>query len=265
MMFWFKKKKIVFDCFTHDRAAHDVYPIRKAMPYYPDTIKQMPPTVQVTDPNTNIDVPASTLKMCSGINGLYKQGAIIPFWTDYICQPHKAIVERNSRLGVADGYHQDRIHEHPRIQFNGMFDNYVNVKFNGVWQIKEKSGIKVLIIPATYNLNNFNYNFIIPPSLSYYDLQTQTNLQMFVRADCPDFTILAGTPIMHLIPITENEVEWRTHLISLEDWCKIEGDIPMSFPELGTGSRNNRYKKLMKEKEEMDKMEKSKCPFGFGK
>jgi hypothetical protein len=88
---------------------------------------------------------------------------------------------------------------------------------------------------------------------------------MFVRKDSPDFTILAGTPMVHLIPITESEVEWKTHFVSFDEWCKVEGTIPQSFPEIGTGSRNNRYKKLMKEKEAMDKMEKSKCPFGFGR
>jgi hypothetical protein len=261
MMFWFKKKKVVFDCFTHDRAAHDIYPIRKSMPYYPEVIKQMPPTVTMTDPRTNNDVPASTMKLCSGINGLYKQGAIIPFWDDYICQPNKAIVEKKSRLGVSS----QEVHEHSRVQFPGMFDDFVNVKFHGIWHIKEKTGIKVLIIPATYNLNNFNNNFIIPPALSYYDLQTQTNLQMFVRKDSPDFTILAGTPMMHLIPITENDIEWKTHLVTFDEWCGVQGNIPLSFPEIGSGSRNTRYKKLMKEKETMDAMEKPKCPFGFGK
>jgi hypothetical protein len=264
MMFWFKKKKIVMDCFTYDEAAYNLYPIRKAMPYYPDTIKQMPLTVKTTDKVTNVEFPMPTMKLCTGISGLYKEGAIIPFWTDYLCQPKRCIVEKKSRLGLADGDANHAIVEHSRIQFPGMFEDFVNVKFHGIWHVREKTGVNVLLIPATYNLNNLNYNFIIPPSLSYYDLQTQTNIQMFVRADSPDFTIMAGTPMIHMIPITENEVEWKRHLVSREEWMAVQGKIPLSLPQLAL-NRNARYKKLMKEKEAMDAMEKPKCPFGFGR
>lgn len=263
-MFWFKKKKIVFDCFTYDKAAHDVYPIRKAMPYYPEIIKKMPMASKVNDHSTNVQFDMPTMKACTGINGLYKQGAIIPFWTDYVCQPKRHAVENRSKLGLADFDAQQRLSEHPRIQYPGMFEDYINVKFGGVWHIREKTGIKVLQIPATYNLNNLNYSILIPPSLSYFDLQVQCNLQMFVRADSPDFTIYAGTPMLHLIPITENEVEWRRHIVSHADWVKIEGEVPVSFPQLGN-DRYNRYKKLIRQKEQMDAMEAPKCPFGFGR
>lgn len=264
MMFWFKKKKVVIDCFTYDDAAFNLYPIRKAMPYYPDTLKQMPMAASTVDTSTNIQFTMPTMKACTGITGLYKHGAILPFWTDYVCQPKRAIFEKKSKLGLADGHAQRGLVEHQRIQFPGMFEDYVNVKFSGVWQIKEPTGLDVLLIPTTYNLNNYNYNFLIPPAMSYYDLQTQLNLQMFVRADSPDFTLYAGTPMVHLIPITEREVEWKKHLVTHEEWIKIQGKIPLSFPQLG-GSKHIRYNKLVRQQQEMDAMEAPKCPFGFGR
>ncbi len=267
MLFFFKKKKLVVDCFTHDRAAYELYPLRKATPYYPETIKKMPGFVKTQDKETNVDINIATIKQCTGITGLYKHGAIIPFWTDYVCQPHKCIVEKRSRLGVAEGMAQQTLTEHPRIQYPGLFDDFVNVKFQGVWNLSEPNGTKFIVMPAVYNLNNLNNNFIIPPALSYYDIQSQTNLQMFIRKDSPDFTILAGTPILHLIPLidSDRQVEYKTHLVDIEEWTRV-GQAPHNFPQLGAGVRNARFRKLLKEKEEMDKMEKkSKCPFGFSK
>lgn len=264
-MFWFKKKKLIVDCFTYDEAAFKVYPVRKALPFYPDVIKKMPATVSLQDNQTGIDVPLATIKQCSGISGLYKYGAIIPLWTDYICQPHKALVEKKSAFGLTAGNKQPV--EHPRAQYPGLFDNFVNVKITGVWNFVEPSGTKFIVMPAVYNLNNFNNNFIVPPALSYFDIQSQCNLQLFVRKDSPDFTILAGTPILQLIPLvdTDREVEYRKHLVGVEEFTK-KGEIPWNMPEVGVGVRNMRYKKMMEENKQMDKIEKkSKCPFGFGK
>lgn len=264
-MFWFKKKKLVVDCFTWDEAAFKVYPVRKAIAHFPEAIKKMPPFETMNDNNTNIEVPLATLKQCTGITGLYRYGAIIPFWRDYICQPHKALVEKNSAFGLLSGNKQPD--EHPRIQYRGMFENFTNVKITGVWNFVEPKGTKFIVMPAVYNLNNFNYNFISPPALTYFDLQAQCNLQLFVRNDSPDFTILAGTPMLHIIPLVDSdrEVEYKTHLVDVDEFTK-KGDVPWNFPEIGAGVRNLRYKKLMEEKEKMDKIEKqSKCPFGFGK
>jgi len=263
-MFWFKKKKLVVDCFTWDEAAFKVYPVRKSLPFYPDIIKKMPSSVTMKDNQTNVDVPLATIKQCSGISGLYKYGAIIPFWTDYICQPKRSL-ENKSAFGVSAGNKQPA--EHPRIQYPGLFDDFVNVKIDGVWNFVEPKGTKFIVMPTVYNLNNFNYNFIVPPALSYFDIQAQCNLQLFVRKDSPDFTILAGTPILQVIPLVDNdrEVEYKNHLVDVSEFAR-KGAIPWNMPEIGVGTRNNRYRKLMEENKKMDEIEKkSKCPFGFGK
>jgi hypothetical protein len=264
MIFWFKKKKLVVDCFTWDEAAFKVYPVRKALPFYPDVIKKMPASVNMQDNQTNIDVPLATIKQCSGITGLYKHGAIIPFWTYYICQPKK-YSEKNSAFGLSAGGKQPV--EHPRVQYPGLFEDFVNVKITGIWNFVEPTGIKFIVMPTVYNLNNFNYNFIIPPAVSYFDLQSQCNLQLFVRKDSPDFTILAGIPILQIIPLVDSdrEVEYKNHLVDVNEFTR-KGDIPWSMPEVGTGVRNMRYRKLMDDNKKMDEIEKkSKCPFGFTK
>jgi hypothetical protein len=264
-MFWFKKKSIVVDCFTWSESAFKLYPVRKALPFYPDIIKKLPTSVTMQDNQTKIDFPTPTIKQCSGITGLYRYGAVIPFWTDYICQPNKAV--ENNALGLTSLYGGGLSH-HPRQQYPGLFEDFVNIKITGIWNFVEPTGVKFIVMPTVYNLNNFNYNFIIPPALSYFDIQAECNLQLFVRKDSPDFTILAGTPILQIIPLvdTDRKVEYVNHLVDMKEFLK-KGQIPNDMPSIGTGGvRNMRYKKIMDENKKMDQIEKkSKCPFGFGK
>lgn len=261
MLFFFKKKKIVVDCFTWNEPAYQFWKIRKAITYYPELFKKMPSEFWMPLTESNVRLPSPTIKRCTGINELYKHGAIIPFWTDYVCQPKDAM-RQQSRLGEVDSAVRGIIAEHPPKQFEGLFNNYVHIKFGGVWNLVEKTGIKFVWIPATYNLNNHIDNFIVPPGVSFYDWQCQTNLNIFVRKDSEDFVIKAGTPMVHIIPITEKEVEYKCHLVTEQEW-RTKNTIPLNFPQI-LGTRNNRYWKEKEEAERLDKLEK-KCPFGFGK
>lgn len=263
MIFNFKKSKITVDCFTYDETVYQLHKIRSAKLYYPELIKNMPNDLVINDPNTGVEIPLPTIKRCTGINELYKHGAIIPFWLDYVCTPANALAGK-SRLGVTDDKKMPTIAEHPPKQFEGLFNDYVHIKFGGVWNIVEKTGVKFLWNPATYNLNNHIHNFIVPPAVTFYDWQCQTNLNMFVRKDSPNFTLTAGTPIVHIIPLTEKEVEYKCHQVTYEEWC-AKNTIPLGFPTI-LGTRNIAYWKLRRQSLEMDALEKKgKCPFGFGR
>lgn len=39
-MFWFKRKKIIVDCFTYRKSVFELYKIRKSIHFYPDVIKK---------------------------------------------------------------------------------------------------------------------------------------------------------------------------------------------------------------------------------
>jgi hypothetical protein len=264
MLFKFKKSKITVDCFTHVQAVYELYKIRKAILYYPDEIKSIPPWIDgPPDPKTNVKTPTPSIKQCTGIQELYKHGAIIPFWVDYYAQPKEAVAHR-SRLGTTDDWYMDRITEHPREQFPGFFENYVHIKFGGVWNLVDKTGTKFLWMPATWNLNNAIDNFIIPQAVTYYDTQPQTNLNMFIRKDAEPFHILSGTPIAQIIPLTDKEVDYKCHFVSIDEWER-KNTIPAGFSFTG-GLRNNKYFKAVAKAKELDALEKkAKCPFGFGR
>ena len=264
MMFFFKKKKLIVDCFTYRQSVFELYKIRKSVHFYPEAIKKMAPDTYVTDDATSVKIKIPTVKKCTGVNALYRHGAIIPMWMDYVCSP-KTAMENTTKLGVTDSWNNNLMSQHPRAQYEGLFENWIQVKFGGVWNIQEKTGVQFLWHQAWWNMSNDIENIIIPPAITFYDWQCQTNLNAFVKKDVEPFTILAGTPMIQLIPITENDVEYKCHLIDEKEWF-TKNTIPMDMPQISDGIRNLRWKKAKALADKMDADEKkSKCPFGFGR
>ena len=240
MIFNFKRSTITVDCFTYSPVAYELYKIRKAVLFYPETIKKMSPSLIVKDGHTNISIETPTIKKCTGINGLYTKGAIMPLWAE-------------------------RIIQHEKIQYNPLFDGYHHIKFVSVWNMVEKSGLKFIWMPAFYNMEEYQLNdkIIIPPGLTYYDEQPQSNVNVFIKKDAENFILRAGTPLIHIVPLTEKQVDWKCHLVNIKVW-RDKNTIPTDMSQYYDGTRNNRW---AKEKALADKMDleekKGKCPFGF--
>jgi hypothetical protein len=257
MLFKFKQSKIVVDCFTADKAAFEVYKIRKAIYYYPETIKNMEGSFIGTDRKTNINFNINTLKKCPGVNSLYKHGIIIPLWADLLCQPTDHL------SGAAAGAlfcNQTTVVPHDPKQYSGVMDKYFNIKLPGIWHIKESSGINFMWQGATWNLDNQNENFIVVPGIVDYKWTTQTNVNLMVKKELSSFQLTAGVPLVHIIPITEKEVEYKCHLISTEEyWSKVEQ--PLNFNSMLRWKKEKTQAAKLDEQEKRDK----KCPFGFGK
>lgn len=70
---------------------------------------------------------------------------------------------------------------------------------------------------------------------------TGTNINIFIYKNSADFTIEAGQPLVHIYPITENEIEYRMHLIDLREYEKI--GIPKEF----TSIMPHRYRRYVDE------------------
>ena len=254
MLFKFKQSKITVDCFTHDKAAFEVYKIRKSVYYYPETIKDMEANFTTTDRATNINYTLPTIKKCSGINSLYKHGAIIPLWADFISQPVD-YVAGNAAVGIF--FNPEQAGSHDPRQYPGIMSEYFNVKIPGAWHLVEPSGINFLWQAATWNLDNQNKDVIIPPGVLDFKWNAQTNLNMLVKKDLSSFKLIAGTPIVQIIPLTEKQVEYQCHLVSAEEyWSKT--------PQPGHFKSMLRWKKEKEKAAKLDAEEKKgRCPFGF--
>jgi hypothetical protein len=249
-MFWFKKKKIVVDCFTPFKSVYELYKIDRAITFFPEEVKILPNYYSIEEPNTKISYEAATIRKCIGLQELYKVGYILPMWTDFICDP---ISSSQSRSAVALMHPPFYYNVHDKTQWNGFFDNHIHVKLASPWKIVEKSGVKFTWSSPTWNLHKHIENFSVVPGIVTYDYQSDTNVNIFVNKTAKKFTIDSGTPMAHMTPISDGEVVLKNHLISAEEHAKI--GIPSDFSAL----RPERYLRWKNENK------KAKCPFGFGK
>ena len=78
MMFFFKKKNIVVDCFTTSVTAYKYHPIKKASEFLPEWWKKVPAYNNVSSPySNNMMVERTSIKKCTGFTSLYKNGFIL--------------------------------------------------------------------------------------------------------------------------------------------------------------------------------------------
>jgi hypothetical protein len=252
-MFFFKKSKVVVDCFTYMSSVHELYSIQPAIKYFPDDIKKVPNYYENVNKETNIPMPASTIKRCIGIIELYKHGAIIPMWTDVKFVPRNLQTKNGAAYLIDRGY---ELTMHDTRQFPGLYETYMPCKFGSPWRFREKTGIQFTWNAPLYNSHDTWRKYTIPPAVTSYKYQGETNINIFVDKRSDDFIIEAGTPMVHIIPMSDKEVVYKNHLVTIEEFYRI--GIPPEWGQL----MPNRYTRWVKTKK---KLEASKCPFGFGK
>jgi hypothetical protein len=253
-MFWFNRKEIIIDCFTPLQSVFELYKIQPAIKFFPEEFKSLPNYHDEIDDATKIKFKAATIRKCVGLQELYKRGFILPMWTNLISEPKNAALNTTAAAMVANPFSYTI---HPKKQYGGVFDDYFNIKLSGVWKIREKSGIQFLLQGPAWNLHNHHKNFLVAPGVVSYNYQSQTNVNLFINKNSDDFCIDSGTPLVHMIPLTDKKVTIRNHFVEYDEYNKI--GIPDEFDFI----KPERYLRWVKQKEHQK--QESKCPFGFGK
>ncbi len=252
MFFFFKKKRIVVDVFTTLRSVYELYKPDVAVKFYPDIVKSLPNSYEKVDEQTKITYKLSTIRKCNGVIDYYKTGFMIPMWTDFICEPKNALEHKTAIAMVNLPFYYN---SHDREQYGDLYKDHFHVKLSSPWAFREKSGVKFYWNAATWNLDNHSNNFVVLPAVISFNYQSQTNVNIFVKNNSNNFIINSGTPLVHLVPITENKVVMKHHLVDEQEYSKI--GIPSDYSAIRPG----RYNRWIKEKTENS----SKCPFGFRK
>ncbi len=132
MIFFFKKNKIVVDCFTANSGVQQLYPIASANKFYPEGWKKHPAYIKQKiypgNPESSLTVDAPTIKKCPGFIDLFNNGFIIPSWSDFG-------VEINSRgefLHHTAG--ELKIEKHASWQiWDGLYSDYGHIKIGSPW------------------------------------------------------------------------------------------------------------------------------------
>ena len=244
MLFNFKKKKLILDCFTYRPDTFNLQPIQKANKFYPKWWSELP-----SYKSLNIPFGGSrNMRGCVGLTQLYSKGVILPMWVD----GGFTIAAKGN-----DACHVEFVDNHTQLEIHateqrGSYLNptdYQALKITSPWLFKCSKPISWVWQQPVWNYDKPEEILILPAILDYH-YNTTTNINMvFPRAVTPQEIILKfGTPLVHLIPMSEDTVEVRNHLVSREEYDNIDSahNASISF----TNSYAKRKKIL------------SKCPMG---
>lgn len=213
-----RRSEVVLDCFTYNYNAYNCFKIDQALKYIPKWWKDLPTDLM----NKNMfvsETPASTMKGCTGFIDFYKNGFIMPLWTDIIINTS----ESNYSYQCADD--KSLILDHDAIQYNNTFKFLHHLKLLSVWTIKCKEAINFMWNSPFWsnndNENIFNNVFIIPGVLNF-KYQTNTNVNMFITKKPNRIFLEAGKPLVYLIPNTEKKITLKHHHVSKDEFEKYQ-------------------------------------------
>ena len=259
-MFFFKKKTIYLDCYTVHNHVYDLFKIESAKKHVPSWFRNLPSTF--LDPRSPVEV--ATLKTCTGIVNHFKSGFIIPLWTD--AQLGLKSVSNGFTNNIqliqqfADMKTQSQIHSQTQIGNDFMpEETYLHFKIYSPWVFSCSENINWMWTQPTYNYK-YPDELVLHPGVLEFKYNSNVFINFAIRkmdrAGDPNLLeISAGEPLVHLIPLTDRNVEVRNHLVSKEEWQRIYDKNNHVF------FFNNHAKK----RNLLEKQEAGKCPFGFGK
>jgi hypothetical protein len=246
MVFFFKKKEIVLNCFTYSSIAYDHAKIDYGKNYFPEWWKNEPM-------HNEADYP--TIKYCVAFKDFYNKGIIIPSWFEI-----KFFINENNEYGWTSSNHDVGLDlSHPQSQFYGFSkENGFNVKLTSPWIFKTKEEIFFTWTSPTWSLRNNINDFKILPGVISFKYQTGTNINLFVEKNenrSKEFHIEALTPLVILHPISERKLVIKNHLISKTEWDrKFNNGADQLFLQ------NNFQERVSLRKKVRDHIDK-KCPF----
>jgi hypothetical protein len=250
-MFIFKKKKIVIDAFTWNSSINSYFKPDLSNKFLPDWWKQLPSTFNGNN-KYDITTEIATIKRCDGIINLYKKGFIIPLWSDLI-------VETNENGEWRSSWSSDNstnIIDHDKRQLGNISDDLIHIKIISPWILKEKTGVEFYWAePVWNNLQKFN-NVTFLPGVLDFKYQNNTNINILFPKKNARYEFEFGQPMVQLVPISDADVEIKTHLVSPEEWNHLS---LMNIHKFSFLNFHRNKKKII------DSQEKKKCPFGFSK
>lgn len=247
------KKTYTINFYTSNIAAYNNFKIDYAKKYYPKWWKDLPQqSLSVEGDRFELSL---NMKGCAGFTDLYSQSLVIPMWSD--------LIVRVGEVGSPNYIYQFGDQESTAVQHGesqrGIYapdERYCHLKLECPWEIQCDDDLQVLMLDPMYNnedvLGSTVMSGVINPSY-----QTTLNVNMLYRREEQpvDKFFKEGNPIAQLVPLTENPVKIKCHLVTKEEQLRIKDNV-FKRTSFFLGYKKN--KKLRQGK-------KSKCPFGFGK
>lgn len=187
-MFLIKKKTFFLDSFTYDQQTFDLYkplPSKDALPLWWKKLK--PYYIDNTFPGINY----STMKRCIGVIDLLTHGFLFMNNKDYCFAPN----------------HKDEKLIKP---------------INLDWIIRDKKNLPFTSVQPTWHYQDLNRMISLIPSIYNFRKPQEIEISLLITqkasGDNEKISIDKSFPIMQLIPLFEDEIELKYHLIDKKEY-----------------------------------------------
>lgn len=223
MIFIFKRSVVVLDCFTSKAYVHEYAPIRRAAEFIPQWWRALPKPERK---GGNL-FPETNMRNCAGFTDLYAKGVMLPMWSDLAVR-----VNHNGSVDCqyADG--QAGIDFHPSFQRGAFADESqaVHMKIRTPWLFKCKDDIAWHFSAPLYNQGTPTDYIVCPGAVNFKYLRA-TNVSVLVpNKQTRLFEITHGTPLAHIIPLSDKRVRVNNVMLTDEEYSKMaQNDTHFSF------------------------------------
>ena len=239
MLFFFKEKPIYIISFVSEEYAQIIKttPIRPAKEMLPEWWKKVPSSSFSWDKMQ----PLNTVKSCPGIGHLIQRGAILPLWCDLALK----FKMPNYEWQYSDSISKLELHN-GEAQMPGYYTDHSAFKLLSPWFIM--SPVPLLYTSPDYYFTEaqpyFTPSGIVTPIHNYCTL----NIFMFIKKTEEEkrYFFKAGTPMLHIIPLSEKKVNYKIEVLSDHEHKKIRGNNSYSNFFSSFGLRNKHMENLNK-------------------
>jgi hypothetical protein len=234
MLFFFKEKPIEIISYVASSYAfvNEFSPIVPAKEIYPEWLKKVPRSAF----DWNILEPRNTVKSCPGIIKSITNGFIVPMWTDLALEYDLA----GFKWAFAD--RRSSLERHGNESIPGYYTDYLILKIVSPWLLKSPVDLQ-LTFPFLYHPKPFPIH--ISPGVLPFDGADTGQINIFLFAERKEegarVMIKQGTPLLHILPITERKVTIRHEVISTEEMIKKKSSTGANTHFFSKGIRNMAY------------------------
>jgi len=220
MIHFFKRKKIILECFTNREELITDAPIDYAFKYTPEWWKSLPkPCVKPKEMFAN-----NNMRHCPGFVELYKHSIAIPLWSDL-----KVNIGGNNTEPYAYAWQyadrRSKVEVHPTAQRGAYLPEkeYQHLKLITPWALRTNRNIKWAWFGATWNLGDPK-NVLIPPGIDEYYNQHSATINMFVPRTHTDteFILPFRSPLVFITPMSEHKVQVKHIVLSNEEFERMQ-------------------------------------------
>ena len=218
-MDWIRKNNKRIEFFHDEHGITETFPIIESKNLKLNWIKRVREDMAQTQISNTNAWGFQHLARCPGIFDLFKYGYIVSLHKDLIIKPSKTEFECIIPTGETSlritGQHKTTVNLISKPPWSADFI----MKIDTGWHVIAPKGLKFLMLPIAYP-DNFDFTAttgILNPALS-----TTINFQLFWNATESETLIPSGTPLGHLIPLTEKKYKWTQRTMNNQDRIWIE-------------------------------------------